>query len=65
MGQSSSISDIDLLVQPLQSADYWNFKRDIEEVMGYPVDLYTQDDEPLFVSKVQARGQVIFRAEQT
>lgn len=61
--KSAPTSDIDLLVQPLQSADYWNFKRDIEEVTGYPVDLYTQDDDPLFVSKIRARGEVIFRAE--
>ena len=62
-GKSAPTSDIDLLVQPLQSADYWTFKRDIEEVTGYPVDLYTQDDDPLFVSKIRARGEVVFRTE--
>ena len=63
-GRSATSSDVDLLVRPLRGADYWNFKRDIEEVMNRPVDLYTQDDEPLFVSKVEARGEVIFEAEQ-
>ena len=63
-GESATSSDVDLLVRPLKSADYWNFKRDIEGVMACPVDLYTQDDEPLFVSKVEARDEVIFRVEQ-
>ena len=62
-GKSSTSSDIDLLVSPLENADYWNFKRDVEEVTGYPVDLYTQDDDPAFVDKVKSRGEVIFRAD--
>ena len=42
----------------------WTFKRDIEEVTGYPVDLYTQNDEALFVSKLRSRGEVIFSSRQ-
>ena len=63
-GKSTASSDIDLLVSPLKNVDYWTFKRDIEEVTGYPVDLYTQDDEALFVSKLRSRGEVIFSSRQ-
>ena len=59
-GKSTDSSDIDLLVSPLKSVDYWNFKSNIEEVTGYPVDLYTQDDEASFVSKVRSRSELIF-----
>ncbi len=57
-GGSSGIgSDIDL---PLAGAEYWDFKRALEEALAYPVDLYTQDNDPIFVNKILTRGQVVY-----
>ena len=59
-GRSTTSSDLDVLVMPLKKDDYWIFKHEIEEAVGHPVDLYTQDDDPLFVSKIIARGVVVY-----
>ncbi|MDQ3460159.1 MAG: nucleotidyltransferase domain-containing protein [Deinococcota bacterium] len=59
-GRSRAGSDIDLLVLPLAAAQYWDFKRELEESLAYPVDLHSQDDDPGFVEKVLSRGEVIY-----
>jgi predicted nucleotidyltransferase len=61
-GRSAVGSDIDLLVLPLAGAQYWDFKRALEEAWTYPVDLYTQDDDPIFVNKILTRGQVVYES---
>lgn len=55
-------SDIDLLVVPLPSGQYWRFRSELEEVLDCPVDLYTQDDDTTFTAKIMERGQVIYEA---
>ena len=59
-GKSAARSDIDLLVWSLSAADYWPFKRAVEEATGYSCDLHTQDDDPIFVKKVLERGEVVY-----
>ena len=59
-GGSAARSDIDLLVWPLSAVDYWPFKRALEEATDYPCDVYTKDDDPVFVSKVLERGEVVY-----
>ena len=59
-GGSAARSDIDLLVWPLSAADYWPFKHALEEATGYPCDVYTKDNDPVFVTKVLGRGEVVF-----
>jgi predicted nucleotidyltransferase len=61
-GRSRAGSDIDLLVLPLAAAQYWDFKRELEEILDFPVDLHSQDDDPGFVEKVLRRGEVVYEA---
>lgn len=63
-GRSRADSDIDLLVMPLDQERYWEFRHDLEEALGYPLDLYTQADDPRFVRKVLERGEVVYDAER-
>lgn len=56
-------SDIDLLALGLSNDRYWELRRELEEVLEAPVDLYTESDDPAFASKVIERGMVIYDAE--
>jgi len=58
--RAGEASDIDILVMPLSNDQYWQCRHELEQVINYPVDLYTQDDDQKFVSKVLARGEVIY-----
>lgn len=59
-GRVGAQSDVDLLVLGVCAAAYWNLRRDLEQALGRPLDLFTQDDDPVFVAKIIARGQVIY-----
>ena len=59
-GRVGAQSDVDLLVLGVGAAAYWNLRRDLEQALGRPLDLFTQDDDPVFVAKIIARGQVIY-----
>jgi predicted nucleotidyltransferase len=56
-------SDLDLLVLPLANQDYWDFRRELEEALGFPVDLYTDRDDPTFVEKILARGETVYEVQ--
>ena len=58
-GTAEAGSDLDLLVVPVAAADFWPLRRDLEAAMGRPVDLYTQDEDPVFVQKIMERGEPI------
>ncbi len=62
-GKSSARSDIDLMVMLLKGEHYWDFKHALEEALGYPVDLHTQDDDPVFVEKILSHGEVVYEAQ--
>jgi len=62
-GKPRSASDLDLLVTPVAAEHYWPLRRDLEAVIGCPLDLYTQDDDPMLVTKVKARGEVIYEVQ--
>ena len=53
-------SDIDLFVHPLLGDNYWDFKRELEDTVGLPVDVYTDTDDEVFVKKILERGEVIY-----
>lgn len=53
-------SDVDLLVLGVSPTAYWDLRRDLEQALGRPLDLFTQDDDPVFVAKVMARSPVIY-----
>lgn len=59
-GTSHPASDIDLLTIPLSAEQYWRFRHELEELINYPVDLYTQDDDARFVAKILTRGEIIY-----
>ncbi|MEW6487382.1 MAG: nucleotidyltransferase domain-containing protein [Thermodesulfobacteriota bacterium] len=62
-GRSSERSDVDLFVTPLDSETYWELRRELEEALGAPVDLYTEGDDPTFTRKVLTRGIVVYAAQ--
>lgn len=53
-------SDIDILLIPLNDADYWKIRFDLEEAIGFPIDIYSQSDDPQFVKKIMGRGEMIY-----
>jgi len=59
-GRCDDHSDIDLLVYPLGGQQYWAFRHELEQAMEFPVDIYTQDDDPGFINKISERGEVIY-----
>ncbi len=59
-GRAGIRSDVDLLVLGVAAAAYWDLRRDLEQALGRPLDLFTQADDPVFVAKVIARGEVIY-----
>ena len=52
-------SDIDLYVEPLPNENYWDFEHELEEALGFPIDLYTDKDDKHFIHKILSRGEVI------
>jgi uncharacterized protein len=62
-GTAGPASDVDLLVIPVKAAAYWPLRRDLEAALGHPLDLYTQDDDPVFVRKVMERGELVYAVQ--
>jgi predicted nucleotidyltransferase len=62
-GTARQESDVDLLSIAVTASDYWGLRRDLEAVLGCPVDLYSQDDDPIFVRKVMDRGELIYEVQ--
>ena len=56
-------SDVDLLALGVPADHYWALRRDLEQALGRPLDLMTQDDDPCFIAKIIARGQCIYDAQ--
>ena len=59
-GRFSGSSDLDIFVQDLTNKGYWRFRHEIEEAVGISIDLYTDQDDPIFVNKILTRGEVIY-----
>jgi predicted nucleotidyltransferase len=59
-GTAEPGSDIDLLVSSVDAEDYWVLRRELEAAIGCPLDLYTQNDDPVLVRKVIERGELIY-----
>ena len=56
----SNNSDIDILLIPLNNDDYWKIRFDLEEAIGFPIDIYSHSDDPQFIKKIMERGEVIY-----
>lgn len=56
----SDNSDIDILLMPLHDDDYWKLRFDLEEAIGFPIDVYSQSDDPQFIKKIIERGELIY-----
>ncbi|NUM37396.1 MAG: nucleotidyltransferase domain-containing protein [Candidatus Brocadiae bacterium] len=61
-GRATEKSDIDIIVFGLEKDKYWRFKSEIEEATGKTVDVYTDQDDPIFVGKQLAKGEIIYEA---
>ena len=59
-GVCSEMSDIDILVMPLKNNQYWDFRYELEEAVGLPIDLYTDLDDPIMVEKIISRGETLY-----
>jgi predicted nucleotidyltransferase len=59
-GTAHARSDVDLVVLGIGPADYWNLRHELEQALGRPLDLHTQDDDPTLVTKAIARGECIY-----
>jgi len=60
--RSHENSDIDLYVEKLETNQFWNLWRDLEESLDHPVDLYYQSDDPKFIRKIKNRGRLIYES---
>ena len=56
----SEMSDIDILVMPLNNKQYWDFRYELEEAVDLPIDLYTDLDDPILVEKIISRGETLY-----
>jgi len=61
--EGDATSDIDLYVEPLPPDRYWQFRRELEEAIEFPLDLYTAGDDPVFIRKILERGRVIYESQ--
>lgn len=59
-GKSREGSDIDLYVSNLPVDRYWRFRRELEEAVQLPIDLYTDSDDIAFVKKIKERGEKVY-----
>lgn len=59
-GLSHKRSDLDVLVIPLPNQKYWEFRHELEEAVGIPIDLYTENDASCFVEKILSRGETVY-----
>jgi predicted nucleotidyltransferase len=59
-GKSREDSDIDLYVSALPVDRYWRFRRELEEAVQLPIDLYTDSDDVAFVKKIIERGEKVY-----
>jgi predicted nucleotidyltransferase len=53
-------SDVDIFVAYLPNEKFYDFKRELENAVALPIDLYTDKDDPVFVKKILTRGEVIY-----
>ncbi len=59
-GVCGEMSDIDILVMRLKNSQYWDFRYELEEAVGLPIDLYTDLDDPILVEKIITRGETLY-----
>ena len=62
-GQGDAESDVDLYVEPLSPDRYWQFRHELEEAIGVPLDLHTTGDDPVFIRKIIERGRLIYEPQ--
>ena len=55
-----SMSDVDILVDPLAAEQFFTFQCSLEEKINMPVDLHTMNEDSTFVEKILKRGEVIY-----
>jgi predicted nucleotidyltransferase len=59
-GVCGDMSDLDILVMPLENSRYWDFRYELEEAVDLPIDLYTDLDDPSLVEKITSRGETLY-----
>jgi predicted nucleotidyltransferase len=59
-GKSSTISDIDIYAEPMPQEKYWQFRSDLEEALGYPIDVCTEYDTSKLIKRAVEAGEVVY-----
>lgn len=59
-GLCSESSDLDIIVMPLDNKKYWDFRFELEETLGLPIDLYTENDNPEIIHKAISNGEILY-----
>jgi|APSaa5957512622_1039677.scaffolds.fasta_scaffold90347_2 predicted nucleotidyltransferase len=60
-----STAEVAVLAVPLEVDEFWSFRQDMGVVAGCPVDVFSQDDEPDFLLKVQEQGELIYDRQKS
>jgi len=55
-------SDIDLYVEKVDPAGFWELWRDLENQSGENIDLCCDRDDPVFIRKIKQRGRLIYES---
>jgi len=55
-------SDIDLYVEKVTPAGFWELWRDLETQAGENIDLCCDRDDPVFIRKIKQRGRLIYES---
>ena len=59
-GVCTEMSDLDILVIPLKNKQYWDFRYELEQAVDFPIDLYTDSDDPSLIKKIISRGETLY-----
>jgi len=62
-GDFNRYSDIDIYMEGLSAADYYDARRKLEDMLGIDMDLYTDGDQKDFIEKIKRKGVLVYERE--
>ena len=61
-GECREGADIDLYVEPLPVAKYWQLLHELEEATDFDIDLHAPGDDAAFIATIKDRGELIYES---
>ena len=61
-GECREGADIDLYVEPLPVAKYWQLLHELEEATDLDIDLHAPGDDAAFIATIKDRGELIYES---